>query len=185
VGARASHVPRLIVGISRSPASWWALAWAIGEARQRGAQLLLVHVFRPRGISLVEADDFLTPVPGDPNADRLADGHDLISTAIDQAVGRLPRGIAVERAVVPGRPAVELACLARGGDVLVLGSRHRGWLRRHAPGSVSRACARRANCPVVVVPEPSPSALAVALPTDAVRGRRYRWLSHHEQRTAS
>ena len=185
MGAGASRVPRLIVGISRSPASWWALAWAIGEARQRGAQLLLVHVFRPRGISLVEADNFLTPVPGDPNADRLADSHDLISTAIDQAVGRLPRGIAVERAVVPGRPAVELACLARGGDVLVLGSRHRGWLRRHAPGSVSRACARRANCPVVVVPEPSPSALALALPTDAVRGRRYRWLSHHEQGMAS
>ena len=41
------RVPRLVVGISRSPASWWALAWAVGEARQRGARLLLVHVFRP------------------------------------------------------------------------------------------------------------------------------------------
>jgi nucleotide-binding universal stress UspA family protein len=41
------RVPRLIVGISRSRASWWALDWAVGEARRRGARLLLVHVFRP------------------------------------------------------------------------------------------------------------------------------------------
>jgi nucleotide-binding universal stress UspA family protein len=184
VETRASRVPRLIVGISRSPASWWALAWAIGEARQRGARLYLVHVFRPRGISLVEADDFLTPVPSDPDARRVEAGYRLISTAIDQAAGRLPRGIAVERAVVPGRIAVELACLARGGDVLVLGSRHRGWLRRHAPGSVSRACARRAECPVVIVPEPSPSALAAALPPDAVHGRRHHWPPHREPRMA-
>ena len=40
--------PRLVVGISRSRASWWgALAWAVGEARRRGARLLLVNVFRP------------------------------------------------------------------------------------------------------------------------------------------
>ena len=182
--SRANHVPRLVVGVSRSPASWWALAWAIGEARRRGARLLLVHVFRPRGNSLV-TDVFPTPVPGDPNAGRLANGHALIKTAISQAAGRLPRDITVEWSVLPGRPAVQLARLARGGDVLVLGSRHRGWLRRHAPGSVSRACARRANCPVVVVPEPSPGAIAATLPADAVPGRRHWWLPHHEPRMAS
>ena len=41
------RVPRMIVGIIRSRASGWALAWAVGEARRRGARLLLVHVFRP------------------------------------------------------------------------------------------------------------------------------------------
>jgi nucleotide-binding universal stress UspA family protein len=39
--------PRLVVGISRSRASWWALPWAVGEARRRGARLMLVNVFRP------------------------------------------------------------------------------------------------------------------------------------------
>ena len=28
-------------------ATAWALAWAVGEARRRGARLLLAHVFRP------------------------------------------------------------------------------------------------------------------------------------------
>jgi nucleotide-binding universal stress UspA family protein len=185
VQARASRVPRLVVGVSRSPASWWALAWAIGEARRRGAQVVLVHVFRPRGLSLLDPEDLFAPVPRDPNADRLAAGYALICRAIDQAAGQVPSGVAVERTVVPGRPAVELTRLAHGGDVLVLGSRHRGWLRRHAPGSVARACARRADCLVVIVPEPSPSALAAALPADAVRGRRHHWLPHREQRIAS
>ncbi|HEX7163903.1 MAG TPA: universal stress protein [Trebonia sp.] len=113
-------VPRPVVGISRSRASWWALAWAAGD-------------------------------------------------------------ISLEEAIVPGRAAVELAHIARGGDVLVLGSRHRGRLCRLAPGSVARACSRRAECPVVVVPEPSPRALAAALPADA-RSRWHWWPPHRETR---
>ena len=76
----------------------------------------------------------------------MAYGNALIRTAIDQAVGRMPGDVHVEQQVVPGRAAAELANLAWGGDLLVLGSRHRGWLRRLAPGSVARACARRTGC---------------------------------------
>jgi len=47
VNGETGQVPRLVVGISRSRASWWALAWAVGEARRRRARLLLAHVFRP------------------------------------------------------------------------------------------------------------------------------------------
>jgi hypothetical protein len=59
------RVPRLIVGISRSPASWSALAWAVGEARRRGVRVLPVNVFRaPVAPSAAEPGaDFLNP-PG-------------------------------------------------------------------------------------------------------------------------
>jgi nucleotide-binding universal stress UspA family protein len=169
------RVPRLIVGISRSPASWWALAWAVGEARRRGARLLLVNVFRPPvAPSAAETGpDFLGPAR-DPYADRAAYGYALIRTAIDQAVGRMPSDVPAEQQVVAGRPAVELADLAWGDDLLVFGSRRRGWLRRLAPGSVARACARRAGCPVVIVPEPSPKAFPARLPADPARGHRFR-----------
>jgi hypothetical protein len=109
----------------------------------------------------------------DPDADRVAAGNRLIWTAIGEAVGRMPRDIDFGQAIVPGRAAMELARLAHGGDVLVLGSRHRGWLRRLAPGSVARACSRRADCPVVTVPEPSPRTLKAALPADV--GNHWRW----------
>lgn len=180
------RVPRLIVGISRSPASWWALAWAVGETRQRRARLLLVHVFRPPVAP--PASDYgqgLFGTPRDPYSDRLAHANALIQTAIRQAVGRMPDGVPMEQCAVAGRPAAELAGLASGGDVLVLGSRHRGWLRRLAPGSVARACARRSDCPVVIVPEPSPAVLPALLPADSLRGHWFRWISLRKARAAS
>ena len=157
------QVPRLIVGISRSEASWWALAWAIGEARRREAGLLLIHVFRPAAAPY--AEDYRSGVlsqPRDPYGEQMEHGYALIHKAVTQAVGWLPGDIAVEQQVLCGRPARELARLAQGDDVIVLGARHRGLLRRLAPGSVGRACARRADCQVVAVPEPSATALASA-----------------------
>lgn len=176
---RPCRAPRLVVGISRSPASWWALAWAIGEARRRGARLLLVHVYRPRFPPAPDTSEGFGGFPADPDADRVARGNALIGTAIGEAVGLMTRDVDMERVVIPGRPAVQLARLALGGDVLVLGSRHRGRLRRLAPGSVARACARRADCPVIVVPEPSPAALGVTLPADSGRGHWLRWVPRH------
>jgi nucleotide-binding universal stress UspA family protein len=162
------RVPCLIVGISRSPASWWALAWAVGEARRRGARLLLVHVFRPPVVAPVAGVGLsMPPTSRDVYADGVAYSNALIRTAIDQAVGWMPRDVAIEQQAFSGRPAVELASLARGGDLLVLGSRRRRWLRRLAPGSVARACVRRADCPVVIVPEPSSKVLRASLPVPA------------------
>lgn len=163
MNGRTSRLPRLIVGISRSPASWWALAWATGEARRRGARLLLVHVYRPHSVPAQETCHGFGNAPLDLNADLIAAGEELIWAAIDQAVGQMPHDVDVEQVVIPGRPAAELSCLALGDDMLVFGSRHRGWLRRLAPGSVARSCARRAECPVVVVPEPSRAALTATL----------------------
>jgi hypothetical protein len=68
----------------------------------------------------------MPPTSGDLYADRVAYGNTLIQTAIDQAVGRMLGDVAMEQQAFSGRPAVELASLARGGDLLVLGSRRRG-----------------------------------------------------------
>jgi hypothetical protein len=64
------RAPRLIVGISRSPAGWWALARAVGEARRRGARLL-VNVFRPPvDPAAGDTDLILYRTPRDPYADQ-------------------------------------------------------------------------------------------------------------------
>ena len=185
MNAGTGRIPYLVVGISRSPASWWALAWAVGEARRRGARLMLVSVFRPPIFpSAADAGQGYRGVPRDPYAERAARSNALIQTAIDQALGKMPGDVTTERIVISGRPAAALTGLATGGDVLVLGARHRGWLRRLAPGSVARACARRTDCLVVIVPEPSPRTLPAALPTDLARGHRFRWAPHRKTRAA-
>jgi len=99
-------------------------------------------------------------VPRDPYGDRMEHGYALIHRAIAQAVGWMPGEVAIEQQVLSGRPAVELARLAQREDMVVLGCRRRGLLRRLAPSSVGRGCVRRADCPVVAVPEPSATAFA-------------------------
>jgi len=178
------RVPRVIVGISRSPASEWALAWAIGEARRRGARLLLVHVFRPPAAPAADHRFGVLSVPQDPYDDRMEHGYELIHRAIARAVGWMPGDVAIEQQAFSGRPAVELPRLAHGDDVIVLGCRRRGLLRRLAPGSVGRACARRADCPVVAVPEPAATALAAAAAADPEHARWRRWVPHRGVRTA-
>jgi hypothetical protein len=84
----------------------------------------------------------MPPESRDLYADRVAYGNALIRTAVDQAVGWLPGDVAMERQAFSGRPAVELANLGWGGDLVVLGSRRRGWLRRLAPGRAGVRAAR-------------------------------------------
>jgi hypothetical protein len=50
---------------------------------------------------------------------------------------------------------------------------------------VARACARRADCPVVAVPEPSATALAADAAAGPVRAHWRRWVPHRGARAAS
>jgi len=121
---------------------------------------VLVHVYRPQPAASCADGDLGFPVTcRNPFADPAVYGDALISAAVRQAVGQLPGDIGVDRRVVPGQAAIELARCARGGEILVLGARYHGRLRRHAAGHVARDCARYADCPVALVPEPSPGAL--------------------------
>ena len=92
------RVPRMIVGIIRSRASGWALVWAVGEARRRGARLLLVHVFRPPAAPAVADYRYcILYVPRDLYGDRMEHGYALIHRAIAQAVGWMPGDVAIEQ----------------------------------------------------------------------------------------
>jgi hypothetical protein len=90
----------------------------------------------------------------------------------------MPADVAVEQQVVSGRPAAGLAILAWGGDLLVLGSRRRVWLRRFAPGSVARY-------PVVIVSERWPNALPASMTADPVRGHWFCRVPRHGERADS
>lgn len=57
-----------------------------------------------------------------------------------------------------GDPAEALADLSQDLDLLVVGTRPRGWLRRLVAGSVSTGLLARTRCPLLVVPERSAAA---------------------------
>jgi len=73
---------------------------------------------------------------------------------VDEARARLaPRGFDIETDVVIGSPKDEILRIARerNADLVVLGARGLGRIKRFLLGSVSLAVARHATCPVLVV----------------------------------
>lgn len=148
---------RVFVGVDESLASLQALRRAAAEARERHAELHVVHVRRPaRSVSLV--DSLGQPIPGSwldpPRADWLnARAAQLIATSLGEAFGGPPADLSVHRTILVGRPGTELAALGRRDDDLLVVGTGGGRRWRH-PGrcSVSRYCATHSRCPTLIVP---------------------------------
>jgi nucleotide-binding universal stress UspA family protein len=132
-------------GFDGSPESRAALEWAADLAHRRGAQLIALAVHSPiafGGLSTRTATGFRTAneALGAALGEQLSEAVAALGAA--DADGRLLEGDAAGNLI---EASTEL-------DLLVLGSREYGPIRRVLLGSVSRALVRSASCPVVVLP---------------------------------
>ena len=137
---------RIVVGVDGSPNSRRAITCALHEARLRNAQLDLVYAV-PEPIML--ADPVIMPSPP---RDRLqAEGLAVIEKVLaDIDTGEVP----TESIAAIGSPANVLCQVAKGADMLVVGSRGLGGFRGLLLGSVTQQVVAHASCPIlVVVPE--------------------------------
>jgi nucleotide-binding universal stress UspA family protein len=121
----------VLAGVDGSAESLTAALWAADEARLRGALLRLVTV--------------CTGEDG-PQAR-------YIVRSVGEWCRREHREIDVADEVVPGYPPDVLVWASVDAELLVVGSRGRGAVAEMLLGSVSRAVAEWAKCPVVVVPQ--------------------------------
>ncbi len=145
----------IAVGFDGSPQSRVALDLARDLARAAGARLRLLWVVP-------------APVPVSPWTSRAVamterdrDESDRARAVMAETVGALGHDAIGETA--PGLVHEELAQLCHEADLLVVGSRGEGALRRLLRGSTSTRVAREAPCPVLVVPpDPAPSGLTPA-----------------------
>jgi nucleotide-binding universal stress UspA family protein len=146
---------RILVPVDFSEVSVGAVRHALALARPGGASVVLLSVV-----------DTSFPYPDlysfeDPN-------HDYFKVMRERALGRMKEwleelreeaeGVAVEKLVARGRPAVEIPALARevGADLLVVARHGAGPLRHAVMGSVVEAVVRSAPCPVLVLPPADP-----------------------------
>ncbi len=140
----------VVVGTDGSDQSFHAVEWAAREAVLRGAALRIVSVptLAPRMSG--------RHVPqGDPDAIAavIVSSHEHALAAASARAAEVEPGLAVETALLSGRPAPALAEAAAGASMLVVGSRGGGGFAALLLGSVSRYVATRAGCPVAVVRE--------------------------------
>jgi nucleotide-binding universal stress UspA family protein len=89
---------------------------------------------------------------------------------LEDAAGPLPDEVRAATVLADGQPAAEIIDQAgKGIDLLVMGSRNYGPIRRVMIGSTAIAVMRRSPCPVIVIPRgagtPSASAAATAAST--------------------
>jgi nucleotide-binding universal stress UspA family protein len=144
--AGEQEVPLRTLGVAfdGSPESWAALQRAAALALAGGGTVRIIHALEP-----------LTHFPMTPlETDRiLRERRARSELAGDQAVASVSREVNPEARIVVGDPVRALEAEASEGlDLLVVGSRRFGPLRRVLLGSVSSQLVRLAPCPVLVVP---------------------------------
>lgn len=141
------------VGVDGSPASDAALVYALEEATARRAGVLAVTAW------------WVGPVLPEHHRDAMRAGRHtaevLQAGAIARAQAEVDDSPEVLTRLEHGDASAALLEAARRTACLVIGSEHKGLLRRVSEGSVSARVVRNCEVPVVVVPWLSPAALAV------------------------
>jgi len=134
---------RIVAGVDGSPSSVHALEWAIRQAELTGDVIDAVNAWH-------FPNDYGMPVGDLPDFAGL--GAEILDKAIAEARNATGQPAAeIHPHVVEGNPAQALLDLAKGADLLVVGSRGHGGFTGALLGSVSQHVVHHARCPVVVV----------------------------------
>jgi nucleotide-binding universal stress UspA family protein len=138
---------RIVVGIERTPEAEAALGLAAALARRSGAELRLVAAVDETPLAL-GLWGYPGPVVWDDVAEALtAAGEELVAEAVARS------GVAgAVGAAIHGPAARVLIDASAEADLLVLGSRRWGTLRRVVLGSTTAGVLRETRCAVLVPP---------------------------------
>lgn len=173
VGGFDSTTGRIVVGIDGSHGSAAALRWALEEARLRGVEVHAVMAWQqPAAIGASSGTTYSLGV--DPSS-----ATQLVLAAVVEAeIERLRATRGEECSVVitcetlEGNAAATLIRAASGASLLVVGTRGHGGFVGAMLGSVSHHVVAHAQCPVVVVTNPSRTHDADAESESEGQGRR-------------
>ena len=134
------------VGYDGHAASDAALDRAAALARGHHAHLRVLSVVEPPGAGWASA--WAWPPP------QGAEDREAAARETAEVVAKLGDGVDSTVQILDGSPASELVLASSELDLLVLGSRAYGPVRRALLGTVSGHVAEAAACPVLVVPRP-------------------------------
>lgn len=145
---RAAELQRIGVGFDGSPESHAALQAAGHLALAADAKVSVMGVAE----RYVEAGPRPWAFAWSGGAG--VDVEERLRGSLESATGSLPTGVAYTAELFSGGAVAVLTDEAQTLDLLVLGSRAYGPVRRVLLGSVSGPLVRQAPCPVLVVPRP-------------------------------
>jgi len=142
---------QLIVPTDFSELADNAYQFALDLAREQGASIQLIHVHQPT------ATVPSMPQPASEQLDQLNQKRNLMRHRLSgQGDARFPKpeGVLVEDLIITGSVVEELKSLSRLGqtDLIVMGTTGENRANGRLWGSISSTVARKAACPVLLVP---------------------------------
>ena len=138
---------RIVVGVDGSPSSKAALAWAVEQAGLTSASVEAVISWH---YPIMAGGVPFAPIAVAENADFGGFAALVLTDAIAKTVD--PDGpVKISSVVREGNAAQVLLDVAKGAELLVVGSRGHGGFTEALLGSVSQACVHHARCPVVII----------------------------------
>jgi nucleotide-binding universal stress UspA family protein len=139
----ASQLHRLAVAYDGSAEAIHALETGIELSERTNGSLTLLHVVEPPVTGYGAFEEILLD----------AEGEEPPGKAIlDEGLLRVPASAPADGQLLHGDAPGSLANAAKSFDLLIMGSRGRGPLLTTALGSVSGPLARKAPCPILVIP---------------------------------
>lgn len=136
----------IAVAFHGSPESSVALAAAIGLAERSNAALAVFTVCEPAGYGTA------TLPAAAPTVEQRAHREREARRVLDAGLSRVPPDLPVSGRVLEGEPGGALIDVSADYDLLVVGSRDHGPLRRTLLGSTSRRLFNGAGCSVMALP---------------------------------
>jgi nucleotide-binding universal stress UspA family protein len=151
--SESNHL-RIVVAVDGSPAARVAADWAARDAALRRVPLTVVHVQHVADVSawidLPVAEDYKEACERQA-ATVIDDALRVVADALSDA----PE-ISVEHCVVSGPIVPTLVDMSKDAEMLVVGCRGLGGVRRLLLGSVSSGLVHHARCPVAVIHDEDP-----------------------------
>ena len=139
-----TQVRTIGVGFDDSPESWNAIQRAAALGVTAGATLRVIHALHPV---------IAPPMAPEESEQLTVELRASRERALNRAAASVSKDLRAETTLLVGDPVLVLEHEAsRGLDLLVLGARGYGPLRRVLLGSVSTEVVRHSPCPVLVVP---------------------------------
>ncbi|HKJ35883.1 MAG TPA: universal stress protein [Solirubrobacterales bacterium] len=150
----AHSISDLVLGFDGSEEARGALEVAVALAAQAGARVSVTGAVEP-------VHPYFYPVTPFDDDHYVSELKASLSRSVDEAVELASRsGVKAHGELVRGFAADSLIDATAEKDLLVLGSRGFGPVKRTFMGSVSSAVMQRASCPVLVVPRGGANRLA-------------------------
>jgi nucleotide-binding universal stress UspA family protein len=157
------RITEITLGFDGSDEARMALVDAVDLARASNALLKVVAVAEPPIVSYGKGGG-----PGQGWHALMDTIKEMMRERLVEAVESVPDEVRVKPVLVSGEPAAALAETAIAeSDLLMLGSRAYGPLRRVLLGSVSTPLVRSAPCPLIVHPRPGKTRVRSSQPLEA------------------